>query len=40
MHLMPDLIILVVRLSRCKGSSAEIAKCPLGDLTLILEANH
>ena len=33
LHLLQDLIILVVGLSRCKGSVAEIAQCQLGDLT-------
>ena len=33
LHLLPDLIILVVRLSKCKGSGTEIAQCQLGDLT-------
>jgi hypothetical protein len=33
LHLLPDLIILVVGLSRCKGSATEIAQFPLGDLT-------
>jgi len=32
LHLLPDLIILVVGLSRCKGSAAEIAQFQLGDL--------
>jgi hypothetical protein len=29
LHLLPDLIILVVGLSRCKGSATEIAQSPL-----------
>jgi hypothetical protein len=39
LHLLPDLIDLVVGLSRCKGSATgvvstpEIAQCKLGDLT-------
>ena len=33
LHLLPDLIILVVGLSRCKGSAAENAQLLLGDLT-------
>ena len=33
LHLLPDLMILVVGLSRCKGSAAEIAHLELGDLT-------
>ena len=39
LHLLPDLIILVVGLSRCKGSATgviftpEIAQFALGDLT-------
>ena len=32
LHLLPDLIVLVVGLSKCKGSVTEIAQCPLGDL--------
>jgi hypothetical protein len=35
LHLLPDLIDLVVGLSRCKGSATEIAQFTLGDLTLI-----
>jgi len=34
LHLLPDLIVLVVGLSKCKGSAAEIAQFPLGDLTI------
>jgi hypothetical protein len=33
LHLLPDLIILVVGLSRCKGFAAEITQFALGDLT-------
>jgi hypothetical protein len=33
LHLLPDLIILVVGLSKCKGSATEIAQFQLGDLT-------
>ena len=33
LHLLPDLIILVVGLSKCKGSATEIAQFALGDLT-------
>jgi hypothetical protein len=32
LHLLPDLIDLVVGLSRCKGSATEIAQFTLGDL--------
>jgi hypothetical protein len=32
LHLLPDLIILVVGLSKCKGSATEIAQLQLGDL--------
>jgi hypothetical protein len=35
LHLLPDLIDLVVGLSRCMGSATEIAQFTLGDLTLI-----
>jgi len=30
--LLPDLIVVVVELSKCKGSATEIAHCQLGDL--------
>ena len=33
LHLLPDLIALVDRLSKCKGSATEIAQFQLGDLT-------
>ena len=33
LHLLPDLIVLVVGLSKCKGSVTEIAQFLLGDLT-------
>jgi hypothetical protein len=36
LHLLPDLIILVVELSKCKGSATEIAQFALGDLTFFM----
>ncbi len=36
LHLLPDLIVLVVRLSKCKESATEIAQFALGDLAFIL----
>ena len=40
LHLLPDLIILVVRLSKYKGSATEIAQFALGDLTFYLPIHH
>jgi len=40
LHLLPDLIILVVGLSKCKGSAPEIAQFPLGDLTFKVQYSH
>ena len=39
LHLLPDLIVLVVGLSKCNGSATEIAQCPLGDLDLFTTSN-
>ncbi len=33
LHLLPDLIVLVVQLSKCEASATEIAQFALGDLT-------
>jgi len=33
LHLLPDLIVLVLELSKCKGSATEVAQFQLGDLT-------
>ena len=40
LHLLPDLIVLVVGLSKCKGSATEIAQCPLGDLNFNVQYPH
>ncbi len=40
LHLLPDLIILVVDLSKCKGSATEIAQFQLGDLTFKVHFPH
>jgi hypothetical protein len=40
LHLLPDLIILVVQLSKCKGSATEIAQFQLGDLTFKVHTPH
>jgi hypothetical protein len=39
-HLLPDLIILVVGLSKCKGSATEIAQFALGDLAFNVQYPH
>jgi hypothetical protein len=40
LHLLPDLIDLVVGLSKCKGSATEIAQFALGDLTFKSLTHH